>query len=220
MKTSREDGVSTAVPPRPTPEGNEVARHIARVAARLFAERGYEATSVRAIVEAAGVAKPTLYYYFGSKERLAKTLISVPLDALVERLRRAVEEEPEPLRSLERVLEAHFDFCREDPDRMRFLHALIFGPPGSEMGSHMKRCASKLVGWTKAAITRCAEAGIIAEDQVDACATVCRGVIVVSSIDYLYGGKPLEADRARRLVADLLRGFDARRGPGGPETRL
>ena len=45
-------------------ELSPVARHIARAAARLFAERGYDATSVREIVEAAGVAKPTLYYYF------------------------------------------------------------------------------------------------------------------------------------------------------------
>lgn len=205
---------------RLTPERNEAAKHIAKVAARLFADRGYEATSVREIVGAAGVAKPTLYYHFGSKEGLARSLIADPLDDLVERLRRAVEEEPEPLRSLERVLEAHFEFCKEDPDRMRFLHALIFGPPDSEMGGLMKRHAMKLVGWTKAAIARCVEAGIIAEDRVDACATLCRGMIVVTSIDFLYGGKPLEADQAKRLVADLLRGFDARRGPGGSETGL
>jgi len=202
------------------PESNEVARHIARVAARLFAERGYEATSVREIVEAAGVAKPTLYYYFGSKEGLARALITVPIDDLVERLRRAVEEERDPLRSLERVLETHFEFCKEDPDRMRFLHALIFGPPNTEMGGLMKSRASRLVGWTRAALARCVEAGIIAEDRVDICATICRGMVVVSSIDFLYGGKPLEANRAQGLVADLLRGFDARRGPGGLEKHL
>ncbi|MEE9312364.1 MAG: TetR/AcrR family transcriptional regulator [Planctomycetota bacterium] len=38
---------------------------------RLFAERGYDAVSVREIVEAAGVKKPTLYYYFENKEGLA-----------------------------------------------------------------------------------------------------------------------------------------------------
>ena len=57
-----------------------MARHIARTAARLFAERGYDATSVREIVEAAGVAKPTLYYYFRSKEGLAQALLTVPLN--------------------------------------------------------------------------------------------------------------------------------------------
>ena len=64
-------------------ELSPVARHIARAAARLFAERGYDATSVREIVEAAGVAKPTLYYYFRSKEGLAQALLTVPLTSLV-----------------------------------------------------------------------------------------------------------------------------------------
>ena len=53
------------------------AVHIARVAARLFATQGYDATSVREIVEGAGVAKPTLYYYYRSKEGLAKALVPV-----------------------------------------------------------------------------------------------------------------------------------------------
>ena len=71
-------------------ELSPVARHIARSAARLFAERGYDATSVREIVEAAGVAKPTLYYYFRSKEGLAQALLTVPLTNLVAELRRIV----------------------------------------------------------------------------------------------------------------------------------
>ena len=108
---------SSAVKPGPS----EVARHIARVAARLFAERGYDATSVREIVEAAGVAKPTLYYHFQSKEGLANALISVPLGGLIERLKLIVETESDPVRCLEGVLEAHFAFCRDDPDRIAVL---------------------------------------------------------------------------------------------------
>ena len=37
-------------------------------ALELFTSRGYAATTVREIVAAAGVTKPVLYYYFGSKE--------------------------------------------------------------------------------------------------------------------------------------------------------
>jgi AcrR family transcriptional regulator len=33
-------------------------------------KKGYTATSVRKIVEEAGVSKPSLYYYFGNKEEL------------------------------------------------------------------------------------------------------------------------------------------------------
>jgi TetR/AcrR family transcriptional regulator len=194
---------------------SEVARHIARVAARLFAERGYDATSVREIVEAAGVAKPTLYYYFQSKEGLAKALISDPLGGLVERLKQIVETEEDPVRGLEQLLEAHFAFCRDDPDRMRFLYALLFGPKASGMATDTECCKIDLMRWMEAAVRRCADAGIIPSDRVDACLTMCRGMIVISTVDFLYGDKPLGEDRARVLVADLLRGFDVRRNRDG-----
>src|ERR1700733_1012410 len=87
-----------------------VARHIARVAAKLFAERGYDATSVREIVEAAGVAKPTLYYYFRSKEGLAQALLTVPLSNLVSTLRQIVAAVDDPVRCLEEVIDAQYSF--------------------------------------------------------------------------------------------------------------
>ena len=72
---------------------NEVARHIANVAARMFATRGYDATSVRDIVEAAEIAKPTLYYYFGSKQGLAEALLTMPMTQLLEAVERVVASE-------------------------------------------------------------------------------------------------------------------------------
>jgi TetR/AcrR family transcriptional regulator len=43
---------------------------ILSVATALFAARGFGATSVREVVDAAGVTKPTLYYYFANKDAL------------------------------------------------------------------------------------------------------------------------------------------------------
>ena len=51
-------------------ENSAVRERLLREALRLFTERGYAATTVREIVAAAGVTKPVLYYYFGSKEGL------------------------------------------------------------------------------------------------------------------------------------------------------
>lgn len=42
----------------------------------LFYEKGYDAVGVQQIVEAAGVTKPTLYYYFGSKQGLLQSLLN------------------------------------------------------------------------------------------------------------------------------------------------
>ena len=41
-------------------------------ALELFHAKGYDAVGVQEIVEKAGVTKPTLYYYFGSKLGLLK----------------------------------------------------------------------------------------------------------------------------------------------------
>ena len=43
---------------------------VERAARQLFAEHGYEATSVRQIADAAGVAERTFYRYFDGKEGL------------------------------------------------------------------------------------------------------------------------------------------------------
>jgi TetR/AcrR family transcriptional regulator len=184
-----------------------VARHIARSAAKLFAERGYDATSVREIVEAAGVAKPTLYYYFRSKEGLAQALLAVPLTGLVTTLRQLVTTEADPIQCMQRVVAAHYDFCREDPDRARFIYGLFFGPMRSEVAGDLEPFKADLTSWTEAAVRRLAEAGLVARDRLEACSSAFRGLIVISTLDYLFGDKPLGQDLAVRQVHDVLNGL-------------
>jgi AcrR family transcriptional regulator len=186
---------------------SEVARHIARAAARLFATGGYDATPVRTIVEAAGVTKPTLYYHFGSKEGLAHALVTVPLGGLVETIRTIVEAPGDPVRKLERTLEAHFQFCREDPDRARFVYAVFFGPLGSGVAAELARFGNDLNAQTSSAVASLVESGHLAADRADDFAVACRGLIVISTMDFLYQGRELGPDLARRLVGDLLHGF-------------
>jgi AcrR family transcriptional regulator len=49
---------------------NEVHQRMVQSALRLFAERGFESTSMDAIAREAGVAKPTLYNHWADKEAL------------------------------------------------------------------------------------------------------------------------------------------------------
>lgn len=44
-------------------------------AAKLFSKRGYNGVSIREICEDTGLSKPTIYYYFGSKEGIYKALV-------------------------------------------------------------------------------------------------------------------------------------------------
>lgn len=50
--------------------GEQTRLAIVEAALRLFREHGYEATTMRAIAQEAGVATGNAYYYYGSKEEL------------------------------------------------------------------------------------------------------------------------------------------------------
>ena len=126
-----------------------MAAHIARVAARLFADRGYDATSVREIVEAAGVTKPTLYYHFGSKQGLAEALLTRPMTGFIGLApgpgRRRVRPGPRCSGSCSRP---HRASVAEEPDRARFLYAICFGPQCSSLRDEMHRFGEAIDGVT------------------------------------------------------------------------
>lgn len=60
---------------------------LVRIAAELFAERGYRATTVRHIGDAAGVLSGSLYHHFDSKETILDELLSSYLEDLLETYR-------------------------------------------------------------------------------------------------------------------------------------
>ena len=110
------------------PENNSRER-LLETATELFAEKGYAATSVREIVDRAGVSKPVLYYYFKSKEGLfyaildwAAAVQQTILNEIFE-FRGTVEERFIFL--YRRVQEG----IREYQSLYIMIHGLIFGPP-------------------------------------------------------------------------------------------
>ncbi|MGD2026956.1 MAG: TetR/AcrR family transcriptional regulator, partial [Anaerolineales bacterium] len=59
----------------PTPNSGNTRTRIISAAAQLFAERGFAATTTRAIAELAGVNEVTLFRRFGTKENLIQVII-------------------------------------------------------------------------------------------------------------------------------------------------
>ena len=61
--------------------GNPDTRQAILAAARTtFAERGFDAASIRVIATAAGVDPALVHHYFGSKEELFRATVEIPLD--------------------------------------------------------------------------------------------------------------------------------------------
>jgi AcrR family transcriptional regulator len=66
--------------------GRDTRARLRELALQLFAEQGYEKTSLREIAERLGVTKAALYYYFKSKEDIVRSLVEdyyAELDGLI-----------------------------------------------------------------------------------------------------------------------------------------
>ena len=68
----------------------QTRERIARVALQLFAERGYEHTTLAEIADAADISKRTIFAYFESKE----DILFGDVPALLEQLRQTLEQRP------------------------------------------------------------------------------------------------------------------------------
>jgi AcrR family transcriptional regulator len=98
-------------------------------ATALFAEKGYAGTSVREIVDRAGVSKPVLYYYFKSKEGLFYAILEWAADVQQEIL-------DEIFSTSGTVLDRFIFFYRRISEGVqqyqnlyKMIHGLMYGPP-------------------------------------------------------------------------------------------
>jgi AcrR family transcriptional regulator len=83
------------------------------VAGRIFAERGFHATTMDEIAEAVGVSKQMIYNYMGSKEELYLALLRSSAEELIRRFDAAATEDVEPDVQLFHGIVAFFAFVEE-----------------------------------------------------------------------------------------------------------
>lgn len=110
--------------------GPRTKRKLLRVALKIFADRGYAGASVQAIVDAARVTKPTLYYYFGSKAGLYQALLDWANDERLRLMREAAGRSDSLAGQLVEVLAAIFDFIEGHRELMRLAFATPFAARG------------------------------------------------------------------------------------------
>ncbi|MFJ8544166.1 TetR/AcrR family transcriptional regulator [Streptomyces sp. NPDC093586] len=96
-------------------------------AIRLFAEQGYEQTTIAQIARETGISQRSLFRYFGTKE----DLVCGDQDALGELLKRTVEQQPAEMSAWD-ALRAGFEVlltANHTPERALELSRLIFHTP-------------------------------------------------------------------------------------------
>lgn len=109
--------------------GTDVRERLMESATALFAERGYAGTTVRNIVERAGVTKPVLYYYFESKAGIFLAILNRAGRMQSELLDNLVAGPGTVLDRMLLLYDAIYQGEAEYPNLFRLIHNLLFGPP-------------------------------------------------------------------------------------------
>jgi len=86
-----------AVPGKRAAQGRATRGQLIEVATRLFAEHGYEGTSIEAVLLAAGVSRGALYHHFAGKEALFEAVVSAVSEQVTVELTEAVQGCADPL---------------------------------------------------------------------------------------------------------------------------
>jgi AcrR family transcriptional regulator len=106
-----------------------VRERLLAAALQLFTARGYAATTVREIVETAGVTKPSLYYYFNSKEGIYLALMQGAGETFSATLSEILAAGGSAQDRILRFCSGMFSASRANLDLVRLIYAMFFGPP-------------------------------------------------------------------------------------------
>ena len=175
-------------------------------AAKLFTEKGYEATSVQDLAQALGLSKAALYHHFGSKEEILYEISLLALKGLVAAGEKALEV-ADPKEALRRFMEAHARYFEEN---YPFVVTMLQGIKSLSPENRLKTIAlrDRHEENLRAILRRGVEQGVFREVDV-----ALAGRAVLSMLNWMIRwfrpDGPMRAEEVARAYHDLiLRGLE------------
>ena len=123
------------------PDFNEKQIQILLVAESLFAEKGFDGTSIRNIAKMAKINIAMVSYYFGSKERLLESLISYRTKDLKIQIENLLIEDLDPIAKINKLIAIYINDLRRS--NFKSLEAII--TEGQEKGVFRKDISIPLI---------------------------------------------------------------------------
>jgi AcrR family transcriptional regulator len=146
-QASRRANAGTKGVARPEREGQ-----IIEAACRTFGERGYAATSVADVAEAAGISKPLIYNYFGSKDGLHAACARYSSAELATEIERTAASETTGLARAIVTLDGMFRRLADAPWLWRIVSDPT-APTDTESGQEIARGQKRVTAFAREAVT-------------------------------------------------------------------
>lgn len=128
-------------------------QQLVRDAAKVFAEHGYDQTTIQDLAGAIGLAAGGIYHYVGSKEQLLARICDQVMDPLLDQCRELLEADAPPAQQLRALVRLWVTHAVEHRDHLLVFqqerHVIEHGPQWREIRASRKqfeRLVEKVVG--------------------------------------------------------------------------
>lgn len=195
-----------------------VRERLLNAALDLFSSKGYAATTVREIVDAAGVTKPVLYYYFGSKEQIFLEIMKEPFERYMADLAAARSREGSALEKISRACREAYQLFLDNIRIVRVMYAVYYGPqhgaPPFDFDA-IHRSFQEL-------LEHCAREGVAAGEIDDDIAeefvwAVVGAINIAMEMELCHPDRPIGFDGLERTLKVIYRGARCARTAVGRE---
>jgi AcrR family transcriptional regulator len=192
----------------PSEQDPKTRGRLIRAAVQVFDKKGYDAASVREIVELAGVSKPALYYHFGSKEGLLKAILVEGAREFDTTMARAVGRPGSTRERITALCEDLYGLFAQNLSFVRVTHAVFLGPTDIAPDFDFRVYEQSV----ERALEQIAREGQAAGDVTSASPTdiamaVLGVVSAVASRQLHPRMEPVGSDRLRTLLDLVFAGF-------------
>ncbi|SEH82163.1 DNA-binding transcriptional regulator, AcrR family [Mycolicibacterium rutilum] len=180
---------------------------LVRAARDLFAENGYEATSLEAVAARAEVTKGAVYHHFKGKPQLFEAVFTREIDDMAAPLLAAYRSKRDPWAGFHTACQAFLDLCL-DAGTQRIVLLDAFTALGWE---RMRRLEAPLLEMMETGIARAVGAGRIAKRPAGPLAhflfgALCETAMVVARADDQPAAQRQAVAELRRILDGLVIG--------------